>query len=156
MSVDVRRVEERAPQVDGASHGALRLGVIGRPVRVAECISADRPAAKPDLADLETGAPEGAGLHASSSVSRAGVSTVREQVVPTHTVAACAVAIRRTTTLRGRYVWSATRCMAHAGPSPAGPETSILVTGFTAQSAARSSVAPCSESSPAAPAKAPS
>src|SRR5206468_10983966 len=50
-----------------------------------------------------------------------------EHVVPTHTVAAGRSATFRTTTLRGRKTWSASRCMSHAAPSPLGPSTSTRV-----------------------------
>src|SRR5690242_7802909 len=85
------------------------------------------------------------------SASAAGVATGSEQEVPTHTVAVGAVAILRTTILRGRYVCSASRCMSHAAPGPCGPDTSMRVTGLTAQSAARSKVAPYRASCDAAP-----
>src|SRR5207244_2815347 len=66
-------------------------------------------------------------------------------------VAAGRSGIVRITTSRGRYACRATRCMSQAAPLPLGPDTAILVTGFTAQSTACSSVAPYRASCPATP-----
>src|SRR2546425_741931 len=87
---------QTSPHRERAAHRAPRFGVVGGAVGVADVVAADRPGAEPDLADRETGAPQQALLHRSSSASAAGAATGREQVVPTQTVAAGRSPGRRT------------------------------------------------------------
>src|SRR2546422_10875054 len=102
VPVHVRRIEEVAPQVVGAAHGAQRLGIVGRTVGVAEPVAADGPRTEADGADREAGAAGHSTPHRNRSPSASRVVTGSEQVVPTHTVAAGCCAGLRTTTLRGR------------------------------------------------------
>ena len=103
VAVHVRGVEEVAAELERPADGARRFGVVGSAVRVAERVAADRPGSEADLADRESGAAEGAAVHASSSpASCSGVATGIEQLVPTQTVAAGRASIFLTTTLRGR------------------------------------------------------
>ncbi len=103
VPVHVRRVEEGAAELECVTDRAGGLRVVGRAVRIAEPVAADRPGPETDFADGESGAAERAAVHASSSfASCSGVDTGIEHVVPTHTVAAGAAAIARTTTFRGR------------------------------------------------------
>src|SRR6202008_1303354 len=97
VAAHVGGVKEGASEIVRPAHGPFRFGVVGRAVGIAEGVAPDRPSAEPDLADLQAGAAEGAGVHASSWASASGEATGSEHVVPTQTVAAVAVAIFRMT-----------------------------------------------------------